>query len=652
MAKKWYEEEDNKGRPLVKNQKTPLSTQAARYTNWLKNTHGDKVRVTSGDRGSSNHSKGNAFDLVGIEKLSKKDQDKAYKTAIEMGLRIGNEQKGKKGVKGWTGSHTHIDESSGPSFTRGGESGAANRKNRTKKENKENNEFLQYLEQLRSKDLGEESMGPSEAPPQINRGPASISPIEEEKPIAPTGVDMRKKEMTDEERLRSDMERTYGVSYERQMAAMQPKIEDDIANSQANQDRQKHLQEKARIAAKAKATQMDVKAEEVATNKANSELIKEKRTDIIAAVKADPNLSVSQKKEAAKHLNSNESIDRTTRRLNSDTQSSSVADQFKEALTFFAPQLLGGLIGQGLAGGDEGFIAGAEQGGQLRDSYIGYKQKEKELDLKKQAAQAGPARKTYQQLKDTYYTLPDGKQVPIFGDPNNATYVHPLTGQALSAEEMQNVTTGEGRRVDQAAHTVAKSAEFSGKQQEVQSGFDNTRASLKAINDLYDSHDPQTGVLQGRYNDLAAMAGADNPRYVALRTETNAAIASFLKTTSGATVSEQERSFLRSIIPTTTDSPVAFESKLKTFKEIVVRQQMKELESIASTQPLRSKTATSKLQRLIEENREIATKYMKNQVGPSQPQAPAGTAFQRIENMSPEKRAAYEEFKRNRKGSK
>lgn len=369
----------------------------------------------------------------------------------------------------------------------------------------------------------------------------------------------------------------------------------------------------------AEVTEDVVKAKQKAEAKTNAERIKSNKKAIKKAIDENEDLDKEQTKEAKKFIDNDADIDAASDRNSGlKEKGTSAADQFKEAMLFFAPQLIGGLIG-GAIEGDAGAVAGFEKSGELRDSFIDFQQEQTELELKKVAAKNKKEKRDFQQLRGSSYRLPDGTLVPMFGDASTGALLHPVTHMPLKPEEMQNIISEESRRLAGQEHRFVDDTQFSGKQQEVQSGFDNTRASLDAIDTLFDVRDESTGVVTGRYNDLAAMAGQDNAKYVALRTETGAAIASFLKTTSGATVSEQERAFLRTIIPTTTDSPAEFQTKLGTFRTIVLRQQRKELKSIADLQPLKRKTALAKLDLLNQsaEARGIeAPKHVKNKVGP------------------------------------
>lgn len=381
-------------------------------------------------------------------------------------------------------------------------------------------------------------------------------------------------------------------------------------------------------------------------------IITENKEDIKKSlVKMD--LKPKEKKAIKEHLDSPESVKDSTDKaagVKEQSKSPSTADKFKEALTFFAPQLLGAAIG-GAIEGEAGAIAGFEKGGQLRDDLTDYRVGQEELQLKQEAAlakqkalEAGPKKKTFQQARDSSYRMDDGTMVPLIFDPNTGESLHPVTRKPLTPKEMSNIVGGEQRRLGQLGHTITKDSQFSNNQQEVQSGFDASRSAMDAVDSLFDIRDADTGVITGRYNDLAAMAGADNPKYVALRTETGAAIASFLKTTSGATVSEQERQFLRQIIPTTMDNPKEFQAKLTQFRQIIVRQQRKELMSIMQTQPLKRDTAAEKLRMLNEEEGSLP-KEVQTKVGPK-----AGSAFERISQMDDEKRKRYEAFKAKRRG--
>lgn len=116
---------------------------------------------------------------------------------------------------------------------------------------------------------------------------------------------------------------------------------------------------------------------------ASADLAKEAKGLALNHLKADPSISQSNKEKASIAVTSDEAIDEKAKEINNTSDSkqddsSSLANQFKEALTFFAPQLIAGAIG-GVMEGDEGLYAGAQLGGQLRDQYVDYKTEQRKL---------------------------------------------------------------------------------------------------------------------------------------------------------------------------------------------------------------------------------------------------------------------------------
>jgi len=228
---------------------------------------------------------------------------------------------------------------------------------------------------------------------------------------------------------------------------------------------------------------------------------------------------------------------------------------------------------------------------------------------------------------------------------------------SLRKQQIALLEKGEGRRGKGFEHRVGKefeqkqqrldlsidkSAQFDPAQQTKQAGANIIRKSLTRIDDLFNIRDPKTGIVEGRFNNLASMFGKDRPRFDRLRVETEANIAEYLRSVSGATVSEQEREFLRAVVPNTLDAAPRFEAKLREFRKIVVRQQTEQLKSIIDTQPLRAEIASRALEQLMEEERTFS-KTIRNKIGPKK-------SVNLRPDLSPEMRARVEERKKQLRG--
>lgn len=96
----------------------------------------------------------------------------------------------------------------------------------------------------------------------------------------------------------------------------------------------------------------------------------------------DPNLSLQVKTKISRALDDDKSLRNSGRRLqmavaepakvaeNIEEKPLSAKDQFMDALVYFSPQIIGGLVGSLGGEGDAGALMGMEKGGQLRDQYL------------------------------------------------------------------------------------------------------------------------------------------------------------------------------------------------------------------------------------------------------------------------------------------
>lgn len=197
------------------------------------------------------------------------------------------------------------------------------------------------------------------------------------------------------------------------------------------------------------------------------------------------------------------------RNLNTrDAQQSdnSIKNQFLDALTFFGPQIIGGLFGA--AEGDAGMIAGAEMGGKLRDQYLDYnfKRQDKELARQKTMAQ-DPTKQIISQpfrIKDgSGWAFPRKTIDPASGQPIVKFFREDGTEVASRmVEEPQDTRTKaylpfKKKQVSQADVKIMESAA----QNFIRKGTPVERevsqlSEIRRIKDLIDSNAPFKGLLE------------------------------------------------------------------------------------------------------------------------------------------------------------
>lgn len=169
------------------------------------------------------------------------------------------------------------------------------------------------------------------------------------------------------------------------------------------------LEVQAREMAKKKAMQEAIiEQQKQNTVVSTSQDIKENMGQVEKAIRNDEALPSDVKDdliiESTNDRKVQESAARNLNMRSAPQSDGSIKSQFLDALTFFGPQIIGGLFGA--AEGDAGMLAGAEIGGKLRDSYIDYNFKRQDQERERQriaAQQVGT-----QQIISQPFRLNDG----------------------------------------------------------------------------------------------------------------------------------------------------------------------------------------------------------------------------------------------------
>lgn len=325
------------------------------------------------------------------------------------------------------------------------------------------------------------------------------------------------------------------------------------------------------------------------------------KQDLVKEVDKNPSLTNKEKNKVKKNLKDEKTIVRVMGKEQGD-KPMSVADQFTNALTYFAPNIIGMAIG-GLFEGSAGAIAGEEKAGALAGQYRKDKMaqeahKAKLEDMRQdnitnarrvemEAArlrQVGVKPSKQQQAKGFFEKGEDGSLMPLSYNPDSGQYWNPFTGKVV---KLENIYSDAERR-------LLQSKELTGKQQEADAGFRSTLQGLAVIGELKASG-INTGPMSGRLGKVGEKLGLASEEFTSLKAETENIKASFLKAMSGAQVSDREAARLAQIIPNIEDDDVAFDAKMRTFSNIVNRNKQAMLESIKTGQPLKAETVNAML---------------------------------------------------------
>ena len=272
------------------------------------------------------------------------------------------------------------------------------------------------------------------------------------------------------------------------------------------------------------------------TGKKIAQDVDESKDEVSRVVNEDDNMTPLQKEEAHIAVSDTNRVNQAAQRNMETSEAkkggSRLSDKFLDALTYFGPQLIGGALSQQLSGtGDEGFIAGFDKAGQLRDSYIGYKQGQAELDLKQATAQANA--RPWQQSQQ--WMTKDGK--PVVMNPNDGQFYEPGSQVPVRRDNIVNALMQRHQGsldVRQAGQTLKeeKAKELSEQQVKSYKGFKSAQKSIARIRDLKSKVD--TGPIAKLIQSGKEFADVASPKAVALKAETESLVADYIKAISGA----------------------------------------------------------------------------------------------------------------------
>lgn len=319
--------------------------------------------------------------------------------------------------------------------------------------------------------------------------------------------------------------------------------------------------------------------------------IQENADSALQAVQNDTALTSNQKEDlviaTTNPIDVQKSVKRNLATRDAQEGSSKIKDQFLDALTFFGPQIIGGLFG-GLAEGDAGMLAGAEMGAKMRDQYIDYNFK------KMDAARSG----TKLQQSGEFMTK-DGK--PLMFDPTRGFL--DMQGRKVKQEDVvsgierrQEVSIKERRKSRELAEKKfgfdkQKAAQLSDSQINKITDLNSTEEAVKEITSLFS--DAKTGPIIGRVQSLGQLLDEAPSVFNKLKAEASAARLAYQRATSGLQVNEKEMQLIGSIIPSENDAPNVFKDKLEVFQRIVSQHKKSFAAAISYGQPLKQEVIQS-----------------------------------------------------------
>lgn len=283
--------------------------------------------------------------------------------------------------------------------------------------------------------------------------------------------------------------------------------------------------------------------------------------------------------------------------------SNSPMNNFKNALVHFGP-MIGAGLGAGLFGGEDAALAGVDAGSKLRQSMDSADQQAFDNNVKvlKMAPKLGGPRKVQKGERNLWYKKPDGSVgKPIFDETQGWVdeNFQPLPGEQLFSEVQERF--GESIDLRQKKHELSKTRfdwtrdekdELSDKQVSEITLDENTLDLLDQMKEWKKS--VNTGPAASRAQSISQLAGQASEEFTSLKAASTEGLANYVKSISGAQVTDAERKWLMGAIPNINDDDKTFENKRDRFekrlKEILVKKKrnIKELQGkkVNSKSPL------------------------------------------------------------------
>ena len=308
----------------------------------------------------------------------------------------------------------------------------------------------------------------------------------------------------------------------------------------------------------------------------------------------DLQVSEEEKDEVAENIsNPNKVLELGKQEQNSQEPQSGTSILTK-ALIGFLPAVAGAIFG-GAEAGAEGAKIGQSALAQLSKEELSSRAQENALIGQRQSLDAKRAEKEADRQFQLY------KQEDLFkrkGDIQQQkaenvgkTPLTPFQAQSLYIRKQQadDLRAAEGRRLQSMNNQLDRSKQLSDKQVETLSDVKYAKSALADINLTALS---ETGPIEGRIRSFGSSLGlSSGVDFDTIKNETGLFFTDFIKSMSGATVSDSERRDLLDLVPKVSDSEDKFVNSLNTFKKRLDRTLKSKVTGIVRGQPLREKAA-------------------------------------------------------------
>lgn len=537
----------------------------------IKVSGGDRTKKRNKKVGGSKKSmhlqKGGARD-VSVKNLNKKDRERVKQYMVERGYHSLDETRATKG----TGAHLHFDKRKRPSAD-------AIEKTFLGKRKFVPDYPIRELKAKSEKELAER---------QATALPADIRKLDESRLQEPKLTLKQKLEQLSKiDPQGSNTTENIEAVLENNPDKLVPQITKDTPRLAMRQDQDGTLLEKMRRVSKgpkrdidtskeerAEATQEIVQSGQAQQRAMGEQLIQSQPEAVSEVVKNLPDLDENTAKDVEKDIQA---------KAQGKQRAGGPTSQFTEALTFFLPQVIGGLAGAAFEG-TEGAIGGIQQAGAARDAFLKHKMEKERL------------------ASTTGKSDLDRRRVEI-AEANLG-----LRGEKLGLDR-----GAEARREKQLDLNTKKfglsekqAGQLSGKQVDQLKDMNNVGLSIDRIEEL--RQEVNTGPLAGRVQSMAQWADAAPESFNKMKAQTASTLSNYVKSISGAQVAEAEAIRLQAVIPSVNDAPGVFKSKLDEFKKIVDMNKKAFAQAITTGQPLKAGAVKG----LLEAEKKFAHKKIKS----------------------------------------
>ena len=416
------------------------------------------------------------------------------------------------------------------------------------------------------------------------------------------------------------------LTYDQYVKAMeslskQNRTEDPLASEEIPLEERKPKKEPFKVAPKAKPKLKPIEPPPSEADLSEDNISPEDAAEIASLMNQDP----ASLQDIEDQVNINAEAAQMQQDKDSENRSG-VKNGFKEALTFFLPELIAGL-GGAVFEGSAGFLAGSEAGGQARDSFQGFQdnqrklaQADRRLDLQSRAPQVGkPFQQSGWRLKDSKTPITYDASTNIFTDPFDPSrkITRDMVEENVQARQDQNF----GLRSEQFDHNKVKDSQLTPAQLKELGQIESVASQIDRLEGFKKSVD--TGPLAGRVQSYAQLADAAPEEFTKLRSQANALTLQFTKMMQGSRPSDMDLIFVQEMIPEANDNDKTFGAKLDLLTEFMEEEGNIFRESIVKGQPLKAgaveKFARSKGVRLPKE-RSSSTKQSTLSMSPEQKQ--------------------------------